>query len=106
MSATRAHRARLHRGSWGKPRVELWSAVSHHQPLERQHEAQAAAADGFLRNMSDRLNREYGIRETTVRALAVSAFWLRARPDNDDEDEPEPKPMRRCGHHLGGGRLV
>ena len=111
MSATKArlaHRTRLHRGSWGKPRVEVWRpVVSHHKPIEVQRAAQAVAASEFLDDLSERLGNEFGIRETTVKAVAVTALLLREGPaDDEDEGEPEPKQMRCCGHRIGGGRLI
>ena len=101
MSATKAHRARLHH-CWAKPRIAAFE-VSHHKPIEQQHEERGIAADAFLTDMARRLGDEFGIKPETVKALAVSAGWLRARPSDDDEDEAEPKPQRNRGRHFIGG---
>ena len=81
----------------------LRDPLSHHRSGEEHRAAQSVAAETFLDDMARRLGDEFGIRDTTVAALAVTASLMRAGPTEDeDEGEAEPKPMRHCGHRIGG----
>ena len=85
---------------WAKPRIGAFK-VSHHKPVEQQHEERGIAADEFIADMARRLGEQYGIKSSTIRALAITAHLLRAAPA-DDDDEGEPKPQRNRGRHFVG----
>ena len=105
-ASARSRKGWLHRGSKQRTRP-FETDVATRATAEAHREAQALAADEFLAEMATRLCAEFGIRAATVKALAVSASFLRPAGDDDevDVDAPKPKSGRgrgACGHRVAG----
>ena len=80
--------------------------VSHHASAQQHRHAQAVAADKFLAGMAERLQSEFGIAASTVRALAVTARLPASDVGDGSDDEAQHMPGGRPPSHKIGGQTI